>query len=242
MQIKTSDDVRQLGTILSVWAHPDDETFCAGGLMAVAITNGQTVICITATKGEAGVQDEERWPAKELASIREKELHAALKVLGIKEHHFLQYKDGECKEADVQEAAKQIQVFIEKRQPDTILTFGLEGLTGHPDHQAISGWVDAAVELASHQPKVFHAVLTVGQYKKYLSAADEKLNLFYNIEQPPLESAKDCGICFCCTDSLCDCKYDAFTAMPSQYTKVQETLSEEYVKEAFRIEAFVKGN
>ena len=77
--IKTTDDIKHLGTILFVAAHPDDETFNAGGILAAAARNGQTVIVVTATKGEGGVQDESRWPADSLGDIRAKELKQASK-------------------------------------------------------------------------------------------------------------------------------------------------------------------
>jgi LmbE family N-acetylglucosaminyl deacetylase len=38
-------DVKELGSILGVWAHPDDEAYLTGGLMAAAIANGQPVAC-----------------------------------------------------------------------------------------------------------------------------------------------------------------------------------------------------
>ena len=41
-----------LGTVLSVWAHPDDESYCCAGLMADAVAHGQRVTCVTATRGE----------------------------------------------------------------------------------------------------------------------------------------------------------------------------------------------
>lgn len=240
MQVRSSEDVQRLGTILSVWAHPDDETFCAGGLLAAAIRNGQTVACVTATRGEAGVQNEERWPASKLGDIREKELQAALKELGITNHHVLHYADGGCAAVDSKLAADVLKNYILLYSPDTILTFGPEGLTGHPDHRAVSRWVTMAVKDLKRPPTVFHAVITTNQYAKYLSGADKELDLFFNIDQPPLEEPSECDICFCCDGSLCNCKFAAFSAMPSQYEKLQKTFGEDYLKEAFRIEAFVK--
>src|ERR671922_141060 len=38
-----------LGTILGVWAHPDDEAYLSAGLMARAVRNGSRVVCVTAT-------------------------------------------------------------------------------------------------------------------------------------------------------------------------------------------------
>ncbi len=234
-------NVSSLGTILGVWAHPDDETFCAGGLLAAAARTGQNVACITATKGEGGSQDTERWPKKKMGSVRQKELMAALKVLGITDHHWLDYADGKCDQVDAEVAAKQIAEHIDKHQPDTILTFGPDGLTGHSDHQAVSKWVDKAVDQAIRKPVIYHAVLTVGQYRKYLQEADAKLNLFFNIDQPPLVLEDECDICFTCDDELCDCKQAAFAAMPSQYGKMIDAFDQEYLNEAFRIEAFVKA-
>src|SRR5947207_1873194 len=103
-QIKTSDDIKQLGTILSVWAHPDDESFSCAGIMAAAIQNGQSVACITATKGEDGVQDESRWPAEQLGEIRAHEMDEALDILGCHNHNWLGYHDGRCQEISADEA------------------------------------------------------------------------------------------------------------------------------------------
>ena len=52
----------ELGTILGVWAHPDDETYLSAGLMAAAVDAGSRVVDVTATRGEGGSMDEEQWP------------------------------------------------------------------------------------------------------------------------------------------------------------------------------------
>ena len=36
-------DADRLGTVLSIWAHPDDETYLAGGVMASCVAAGQRV-------------------------------------------------------------------------------------------------------------------------------------------------------------------------------------------------------
>jgi LmbE family N-acetylglucosaminyl deacetylase len=43
-------------------------------------------------------------------------------------------------------------------RPDTVLTFGPDGFTGHPDHQAVSAWTDLAVARSAASPRVLHAV------------------------------------------------------------------------------------
>ena len=58
----------ELGTVLGVWAHPDDETYLSAGLMAQAVRDGDRVVCITATRGEGGSLDEERWPPETMGA------------------------------------------------------------------------------------------------------------------------------------------------------------------------------
>ncbi|WP_413451106.1 PIG-L family deacetylase [Georgenia phoenicis] len=80
--------------LLAVFAHPDDETIGAGGLLALAVRAGVDVSVVTCTRGERGevippeladlAQD-----AEQLARRREVELSAALAELGAHRHLFL---------------------------------------------------------------------------------------------------------------------------------------------------------
>ena len=38
----------------------------------------------------------------------------------------------------------QVAALIERTRPDVIVTFGPDGMTGHPDHQTVSAWVTEA--------------------------------------------------------------------------------------------------
>ena len=82
------------GTILSIWAHPDDETYLAAGIMATAVDNGDRVVCVSATAGEHGTADPIVWPPARLGQVRRWEANAAMAVLGVTEHRFLGYEDG----------------------------------------------------------------------------------------------------------------------------------------------------
>src|SRR3989337_772100 len=82
------------GTILSIWAHPDDETYLAGGLMAAAADRGQRVVCVTATAGEHGTADAVTWPPGWLGAVGRWELPAAMAGLGVAEHRLLGLPDG----------------------------------------------------------------------------------------------------------------------------------------------------
>ncbi|MDQ4095899.1 MAG: PIG-L family deacetylase, partial [Actinomycetota bacterium] len=111
-----------LGTMLGVWAHPDDETYLMAGLMAEAAARGDRVVCVTATRGEAGSQDHVRWPPERMAEVREKELAACLSVLGVKEHHWLDYVDGTCDEVPHEEAALKLGDIFDDVRPSGVLT------------------------------------------------------------------------------------------------------------------------
>jgi LmbE family N-acetylglucosaminyl deacetylase len=138
-------DVAELGTIVSVWAHPDDEAYLCGALMFLARSAGSRVVCVTATRGELGVTDPVRWPPERLANIREAEMAECLRRLGVTEHHWLGYPDGGCAEVDQAEAAGRIAAVLEAVRPDTVLTFAVDGQTGHPDHIAVHHWTREAV-------------------------------------------------------------------------------------------------
>ena len=86
--------VRDLGTILSVWAHPDDETYLAGALMAEAVASGQRVVCVSLTAGELGTDDPITWPPARLARLRRWEAAASMAVLGVTDHRVLDLPDG----------------------------------------------------------------------------------------------------------------------------------------------------
>src|SRR5688572_31517072 len=98
--VRSGAGVAGLGTILGIWAHPDDEAYLSGGLMALARDNGQRVACVTATRGERGTPDPVAWPPDRLATERTRELAWSLEILGVHEHHWLGYRDGECAGAD----------------------------------------------------------------------------------------------------------------------------------------------
>lgn len=157
----TSDDVAGLGTILGIWAHPDDEAYLSGGLMALARDNGQRVVCVTATRGELGTPDPVVWPPDRLAAERTRELERCLSVLGVREHHWLGYRDGGCAGADRDAAVAQLSAVLDDVRPDTVLTFGPDGITGHPDHRTVSAWAGAAFDRAAPPgARLLHSAVT----------------------------------------------------------------------------------
>ena len=237
MVIKTTEDIKRLGTILCVGAHPDDETWIAGGILATAAKNGQKVVVITATKGEAGTTDQTRWPQHQLGNIRAQELHESLRILGVKKHGMLECLDGECDQADEQDMALQLAVVMHRERPDTILTFGPEGLTGHSDHAAVSRWCSKALQLVDGSPKIYHAIHTSEWYERVGRHMDAKANVFFNIQEPPFADEEDLAISFKLPAEISGKKLRALQAQPSQMEsllakvedgKLPAALAEEY--------------
>jgi LmbE family N-acetylglucosaminyl deacetylase len=152
--------IDELGTLLGVWAHPDDEAYLCAGLMAAARDQGHRVVAVTATLGEHGTADPVRWPPERLGPVRAAELAASLHVLGVDEHRVLGYRDGACAAAPPEGAVAQLVSIIGEVQPDTILTFGPDGLTGHPDHRAVGRWATEAWQASGRGARLLHAATT----------------------------------------------------------------------------------
>jgi len=128
--------------ILVVLAHPDDESFGMGGTLAKYADLGAQVILLCATRGEAGIKGVR--PEK-AGQIRELELKQAANNLKIKVF-FLDYVDGALSQLDTNDFAERISIWIDAVDPGLIISFGPDGVSGHPDHVAVSKSVTWAVE------------------------------------------------------------------------------------------------
>jgi LmbE family N-acetylglucosaminyl deacetylase len=171
--ITSASDVAQLGTILGVWAHPDDEAYLSGGLMAIARDVGSRVVCVTATRGELGTPDPDTWPPQRLAAERTGELARCLEILGVTEHHWLGYRDGECAQVSTSDVVARLCELIEEVRPDTVLTFGPDGVTGHPDHQTVSAWTAKAFDRAAPPgARLLYAALSEPCMRRWKSLGD----------------------------------------------------------------------
>lgn len=146
-------------TILAVFAHPDDETFIAGGTLAKYAGNGWRVSVLCATRGEAGQRGEyENISADDFALVRQREMESACSILGIRKPLFLNCADQRVV-LDCQASAKTkvIQV-IRRLKPDVVITFGPDGVSGHTDHVAISRIVTDAVRECRNTSALYYVL------------------------------------------------------------------------------------
>jgi LmbE family N-acetylglucosaminyl deacetylase len=137
-------------TLMTVHAHPDDETIGTGGTMARSVAAGQRVILITGTRGEMGeiVVPDMDTPEnhRRLGEIRAGELERAMQALAVTEWDNLGYRDSDMMgragnndprsfwRADLDEAAGRLVWMIRRFQPDVVTTYNDFGGYGHPDH------------------------------------------------------------------------------------------------------------
>lgn len=131
--------------LLGIFAHPDDETFCAGGTFAKYASTGAEVRVISLTKGGAGqIRDASTATRATLRAVREKELDAAGHELGLTETRCLDYPDGGLSEIDGRILVELASKLLSEFEPDVVITFGPDGFSGHPDHIAVGAAVTVA--------------------------------------------------------------------------------------------------
>jgi N-acetyl-1-D-myo-inositol-2-amino-2-deoxy-alpha-D-glucopyranoside deacetylase len=147
--------------VLVVVAHPDDESFGCGSVLAHASSRGfETVVCC-ATRGEAGECAEGvDLDGRSLGAQREDELRAAARVLGVARVVVLDHRDsgmagdpvaGSLVVADAHVVAAEVRALVDDVRPDVVVT--LDGSDGHRDHVAIRDATLAAVHTPGrHRP------------------------------------------------------------------------------------------
>ncbi|HEY2167622.1 MAG TPA: PIG-L family deacetylase [Jatrophihabitantaceae bacterium] len=230
-------DVGDLGTILSVWAHPDDETYGCGAIMADATKRGQRVVCVTATRGERGSTDEARWPnGPDLARVRTAELTESLAVLGVHEHHWLDYADGGCAEVPRAEGVARVREILDAVQPDSVLCFGPDGGTWHPDHIATSGWATAAA--AGTGARVLHSMHTA-QWGQFMTAQFDPSAVMMSERAPVFAPREAFALLYEAEGELLDLKYRAMLRQESQVGPMLARLGEQNYRFMLAEEGFV---
>ncbi len=232
-------DVAELGTVLGVWAHPDDDIYLTAGLMAAASDAGQRVVDVTATHGEGGSMDEQRWPPSEMGEVRTEELLRSLRVLGVKEHHFLDGPVDVDMDTGLDPAgADQVARIMRDVNPDTVLTFGPEGMTGHVAHQDVSRWTsDAFAEVAKAGARLYHAVFAKSLADEWLEQL-EPFNIF-RPGTPKVVSDEELDIGFPLPSPLLERKIASIKEHASQIEALYEVFGDEGFRRFMGVESFV---
>ncbi len=149
--------------LLGIFAHPDDEVFCAGGVLARWTAGGNEAMIVSATRGEAGqIQDAAAATRHTLGAVRERELRVACERLGVYEVECLDHPDGRLREVDEAILTHEVAARIRAFDPAVVITFGPDGGYGHPDHIAISAATARAFQeiarAGGHVPRSYYSV------------------------------------------------------------------------------------
>ncbi len=169
--------------LLVVVAHPDDETFGCGSLIADAAEGGAEVIVCCATRGEAG----ELVPGYDIAGrslgvVREQELHAAGRVLGVGQVVLLDFVDsgmdgqpapetlvGAPRESVVAAVAE----VVKRTDPDVVVTLDAAGGDGHRDHMRIAEATTEAVRREGSGASLYYWCVVRSLLRRWLESLQQ---------------------------------------------------------------------
>ncbi len=224
--------VPELGTILGIWAHPDDEAYLSAALMAEARDAGQSVVVATATDGERGGDGP-------VADLRRREVMESLAAVGVADHRWLGFRDGQC--ADVAPAVgdRRVRALLEEVRPDTVITFGRDGLTGHPDHVAVSGWVERAWLADGCRALLLQATLTESFHRRWGSLC-ERTGVWMPGARPPSVPDAEATLRVRARGRTARRKLAALRAHASQTTGLRAAVGEDTFLRWWSEESFVR--
>ncbi len=154
---------------MGVYAHPDDESTCAGGVIALHAERGVRVVLVTCTGGEFGDGPGGVKPGSPghdpaaVAEIRRAELDAACEVLGVAVVERLGYHDSGMpgwdrfarepvfSQVPVDSVSARIAALLDRYRPDVVITHNPDASHEHADHRHAARAAALAVEI-SHFP------------------------------------------------------------------------------------------
>ena len=181
-----------MATLLLVHAHPDDEAISTGGVMLKAKAHGHRVVLVTATRGEVGeiYNMDEATSRPHLGEIRTKELQNAAEILGVDRQEFLGYRDSgmvdtednkdprSFHQAKLDEAAGRLAVIVREERPDVVVTYGEDGVYGHPDHIKAHFVTNAALDIVAKEgspvKKLYYTAIPRSIMERFLEQAPEQ--------------------------------------------------------------------
>lgn len=230
--------VGDVGTLLGVWAHPDDEAYLSSGLMALVRRAGGRVVVVTATRGENGTDDPLRWPPDRLARRREQELAESLEIVGVHEHRWLPHADGELADPPLDVGVTGLLPVLDEVRPDTIVTFGPDGMTGHDDHRTVSAWVTEAWRRTGCRGDLWYATLTPDFHAEWGPLNDE-VGLWFEGTTPPVTPRAELAAEVRLTGRLLSRKHRALRAHASQTRPLETLVGADRYRAWWAVESFV---
>ena len=129
-------------SLLAVCAHPDDESFGLGAILAAYGAAGCRLSVLCLTHGEGSTLHA---AGADLFQTRAEEFRCAAGILGVGHAELLTYADGHLAEVPLPELAGEVDRLAAAVEADRLLVFDEAGVTGHADHRQAT----AAARLAA---------------------------------------------------------------------------------------------
>ncbi|MGJ3238438.1 MAG: PIG-L family deacetylase [Anaerolineae bacterium] len=177
--------------VLISYAHPDDESFGNGGLIAKYVAEGADVYLICATDGDVGtIPEAMQGQYDSVRELRLSELHAANEILKFKQMFLFHYHDSgmmgaetnhqegalwQAWETQPEQVTRQVVEVIREVHPQVVITFNKYGGYGHPDHIAIQRATTEAFSLAGDASYITDGQAPYQPQKLYYSAMPARL-------------------------------------------------------------------
>ena len=133
-------------TLACVFAHPDDDAYGAAGSVALHADEPDfRFVLVQATSGEQGdIRDGFPASREALGSVRRAEDEAAWRALGRSpdRQEWLGLPDGGLADLPFEELVSAVARILDVEDPAVVVTFGPDGIFGHPDHISIGAATD----------------------------------------------------------------------------------------------------
>jgi LmbE family N-acetylglucosaminyl deacetylase len=159
-------------------------------------------------------------------------------ALGVTDHRWMGEPDGGLADLDPTHPVGRLTALIEEVAPDSTLTFGPDGITFHPDHRTVSGWVTAAWRNAGCPGRLLHAVMST----EHLERWDEQYrrwNVTMTDDRPQSTEPGRLALRVQPTGALLDRKLVALRAMHTQVADALATLGPDDFEAMAAEECFV---
>jgi LmbE family N-acetylglucosaminyl deacetylase len=180
--------------ILLVVAHPDDEYYFAATVYRMAVEQGARVDELVITDGEGGYRYStlaepyyqktltvESVGRRELPAIRRREAVNAGKILGIKEHYFLNQKD--------QHFTTDQQAGVKSGWNDSLITSRIAGLARKEHYAYIFCILPRSSTHGAHQAAASLAATAIQELPESL----RPVILGFDTDESPMEKSSDAG-------------------------------------------------
>jgi len=146
------------GTLVAVFAHPDDETIVSPVLAHYARL-GAKVYVVIATDGRKGVSKHAGIPAGDsLAAVRAGEARCSARELGVQPPVLFGLEDAGLAVISpwpgepLDRMAKRLDTTLKELRPDAVITWGPEGGYGHADHRLVGDVVTQLFQAGAVPP------------------------------------------------------------------------------------------